>query len=732
MHKFLTILGSAVLLSGAVSAQNLLANPNFDDGSGLGGWTGFGNQFSELTNPPLIDPHSGDTLCKMFGSFSGSFNVSGIFQEFPAAQGDIFKLKAWSRNASGDPMQGIGAPNSNWCVQKIAFFDAGGNEIGAAEGTILDGNSPQDVWIDNPAVVGTAPAGTDKVQALLLFLQPGFEGGSAQFDTVCFDKLTPVVINELSYDDTGGDDHEFIELYANVTTDISGWTVNGIDGTSTAQNGQVTIPAGTILNAGDFWVISNSAFVTANQSITGIGMENGADGLWLADVNGAVIDGVIWEFSDWTRPVPAWIEGTGVYGAVALHENNFKTSLSRIRDGYDTNVNGCDFWVPQWTPGTSNQLGAIAPPRYTNDFDGAVGDTVENDFLYSFVSGNTVDPAALTIPIPASPQGGNCSSWIDLTGGGDSNWYASTASRDWVVEAYVHLAGIDPVAFDADDGEYWVIGARGTTDSFGEAADVNGYLVHIGCSNDSGQTGIGWVFTRTAVSADLALVDFNDGGGDFTILGSINIVAGQNDGWQRIRLCALGGDVVGNFGGTYGCDDGQRIVASGVSACEGGAYLTYRECVNNNSALNGLTVDALSIAQHATASTGLTGTASATSVGIPTIFATGVPSIPNPGFAINGGNLVPSTLCALTLGFGTTPGTPIPGAPSSAILYISPVATNFGVADGSGNAVFALPIPCISSLSGTPLAGQMIDLDPSLPNPIPIGTSVALTATLGN
>ncbi|MGE3173478.1 MAG: hypothetical protein AB7O97_12710 [Planctomycetota bacterium] len=183
-HRPLLGVLSLALLAPVAAAQNLLANPSFE--LGLNGWGAFGNSLADLSNPPSVVPRTGVQLCKMFGNFSGGFNVSGVFQSFPAQPGQTFTLDCWSRQWSGDPLIGGGLPNSNWAVMKIAFFDAGGTEIGNAEQVVLDGLSLQDTWIDNPAVSGTAPPNTTSVQALLLFLQPGNDGGAAQFDDVEF------------------------------------------------------------------------------------------------------------------------------------------------------------------------------------------------------------------------------------------------------------------------------------------------------------------------------------------------------------------------------------------------------------------------------------------------------------------------------------------------------------------------------------------------------------------
>jgi hypothetical protein len=169
-----------------LSAQNLLANPGFE--GSLAGWNTFGGPvYQENANPAAgIVPRSGSGLCKVFGQFTGGFNVTGCYQSFPATVGQTFTLDCWSRHTSSDAMVGNGAPNANWAVMKIAFFDAGGTELQGFERTVLDGTFPIDSWIDNAPVTGTAPPGAVTVQALLLFLQPAFDPGALQIDDIEF------------------------------------------------------------------------------------------------------------------------------------------------------------------------------------------------------------------------------------------------------------------------------------------------------------------------------------------------------------------------------------------------------------------------------------------------------------------------------------------------------------------------------------------------------------------
>ena len=181
--RFLASLFCTTLLATVGAAQNLLSNPGFE--TSLAGWTSFGpNVYAEAANPPAVVPHNGTRICKMYGQFLGGFNVTGIFQTFPASAGQIYQIDCWSRHFAFDPLAGTGGPNDNIAVMKIAFFDAGGVEIAGAERRILDGTFPTNTWIDNAPVNGTAPAGTATVQALILFVQPTVGTGAAQFDDV--------------------------------------------------------------------------------------------------------------------------------------------------------------------------------------------------------------------------------------------------------------------------------------------------------------------------------------------------------------------------------------------------------------------------------------------------------------------------------------------------------------------------------------------------------------------
>jgi hypothetical protein len=166
--------------------------------SGLSGWGAFNNVYPQASNPPQFTPRTGNGLVSMFGNWWGVFNVSGIFQEFATTAGESWQLSSSARHWSGDAMTADGV-DDNWVVQKIAFFDGGGNEIGGVDSRILDGTFAMDVWHDAAPITGVAPAGTVKVQALILYLQPLWDGGAANVDDVSFVHVIPVKTEPTSW-----------------------------------------------------------------------------------------------------------------------------------------------------------------------------------------------------------------------------------------------------------------------------------------------------------------------------------------------------------------------------------------------------------------------------------------------------------------------------------------------------------------------------------------------------
>ncbi len=566
----------------------------------------------------------------------------------------------------------------------------------------------------------------------------------------------PVVINEFSYDDSGTDDKEFVELYNRSASpvDLSGWILQGeeLGTTSTASaNAAFTIPNGTILNPGQFLVVGQANVPNVNLVFNSTSwMENGCDGMTLRDPSLNVIDGVAWETASILVPIPAWFEGNGMHGDTLLNDSTtsappFLTSASRRSDGHDTNDNGCDFLVMAWSPGASNATGnSVALPAIENA-DGSPG-TVQS-FATSFVAPNVQNPAAVvnssspatTLNVGPSPQGGNVLVMHDPSGGGNMNALRHLPADDLLLECYVWVRGGNP-GFVPADGEFWSIGI-GTTDSFGNPPDLTGtYYATITCatttaSRSFGSTGIGWFAYVHQGQTQIVLADMNNGSAGFTVLGTVTATTGVNDGWQRLRLRVSGNSYVANFGGTFGCDDGIRYAGTVPQRCGGQACFAYRECIADDTYMTGLITDRLEV--YAIQPFGVTfaGASSPTTSATPDIGTTGGdPVIGNSAFAVTGSGLIPNGTAAVIFGLGALdPGTPVAGAPATALLHVQPIlATSLVMPDGSGNVTFPLGVPCANDLVGLPVACQIVDFDFAMPVNTPIGTSRGMRVLVGN
>ena len=226
------------------------------------------------------------------------------------------------------------------------------------------------------------------------------------------------------------------------------------------------------------------------------------------------------------------------------------------------------------------------------------------------------------------------------------------------------------------------------------------------------------------------------------VAGPIDIVPGQNDGWQRIRIHAQGEDVVANFGGTYGFDDGQRFAFTTTTTQPGQVYIAYREAIlynaNGTAGTHPPHFDLLDVHVPTTGKTFI-GTGSPTTVATPAIDTNGLAIVGSAGFAITGAGLVPQgapgyAFCGLAVGFSSFPtGYPIAGAPSTVNGYVLPiVASLLGSADATGEVSFPLPLPQNNGLIGVLLSCQLGDLDLAMPFATPVGTSQGMEIVIGN
>jgi hypothetical protein len=165
---------------------NVLTNPSFD--TDLSGWTTFGNVFYEEGSPLAIPSRASlrrtpTGAAKLFGTFDPDSD-SGMFQKFDTEPGKDWKLSVYALNTCFE--DGIRGTNENVALARIVFRDTGGADIGGADVVIGDNSSPLGTWT-RYEVIGTAPAGTDSVDAYILFTQGQLlENGGIFVDDVAF------------------------------------------------------------------------------------------------------------------------------------------------------------------------------------------------------------------------------------------------------------------------------------------------------------------------------------------------------------------------------------------------------------------------------------------------------------------------------------------------------------------------------------------------------------------
>jgi hypothetical protein len=160
-------------------------------------------------------------------------------------------------------------------------------------------------------------------------------------------------VNELMTGSTGAASNEFVELVNAGTTavDIGGYKVAYRSAAGTSDTTLATIPDGTTIPAGGFYLLAGSGYLgshapdqTFSASLAATG-----GGLAVRDAAGTILDSV-----GYGEATNAFVEGHPAAAPPATAAPG--SSADRIPDGHDTNDNAADFSVSATpSPGTSNQ-----------------------------------------------------------------------------------------------------------------------------------------------------------------------------------------------------------------------------------------------------------------------------------------------------------------------------------------------------------------------------------------
>jgi hypothetical protein len=161
-----------------------------------------------------------------------------------------------------------------------------------------------------------------------------------------------VRVNEVATGTTTSAADEFVELVnaGGAAADVGGWKLTYRSATATSETTLGTVPTGTTLAAGGFYVFGGSAYAgarAADQTFS-TGLAAAGGGVGIRDANGVLVDSV-----GWGTAANTFVEATVAAAPPTTAPPG--ASIVRRPDGHDTNDNSADFSVA-----------ATATPRTTN------------------------------------------------------------------------------------------------------------------------------------------------------------------------------------------------------------------------------------------------------------------------------------------------------------------------------------------------------------------------------
>jgi hypothetical protein len=227
-----------------------LSNPGFESGvignsASLPGWQTYGpnayNQSSATT------AHGGTNYLKVYQSFSGSVNYSGVYQDYISGPGAAYSADGWAYTATNDALAG---QNVAWL--EVTFRDAAANILGLYRSALITTNSiatgvfPKGRWNDLPLtnqydpntfqVTNTTSRLVAPSGAIFLRYQIVFQGdANNSAGSMYFDDLNLVRTSNAPYGDmniTWSDEFDGAAINTHVwTNDIGagGWGNNELE-----------------------------------------------------------------------------------------------------------------------------------------------------------------------------------------------------------------------------------------------------------------------------------------------------------------------------------------------------------------------------------------------------------------------------------------------------------------------------------------------------------------------
>lgn len=175
-----------------------LSNGNFDDfGGSLADWATFGDSISNV-NAQSEAVLNGTSSLKIYGQFTGSENLSGVWQGIAVTEGMEITADASAFVRSEDTLVG----SDNEVFMKLEYYSTFGAMLGSADFLgetqilIADGTTTEDVWIPHQ-IIDTAPTGAVEARLSFVLRQLNNNGGAIHIDGVM---LTAILVGDLDGD----------------------------------------------------------------------------------------------------------------------------------------------------------------------------------------------------------------------------------------------------------------------------------------------------------------------------------------------------------------------------------------------------------------------------------------------------------------------------------------------------------------------------------------------------
>jgi len=236
----------------APNPKNALVNPSFENG--LVGWTPYGNGGNtELAgntyynggNPvgaSNVLVYEGLRVQKVFPTFTGGANYSGVIQDVPTGPGSTWSATAKALTHHQDQIGVWTGTGTNQFWIEVTFRDDANTILSDTYlSPIIENASALDTWHDmrvtnhvGGGYVLTAPAGTTKVRIQEVYYQPyGYAGGSVYADQMVLENLTPSDPNitglPVSQTKLVGETATFTVVASGATPLSYQWKTNGVN-----------------------------------------------------------------------------------------------------------------------------------------------------------------------------------------------------------------------------------------------------------------------------------------------------------------------------------------------------------------------------------------------------------------------------------------------------------------------------------------------------------------------